>query len=250
MSDVSQGPGWWQASDGKWYPPKMTPGTNDELGDAKNWWENTFLVVASTLMCCGLGVVLVWLKRQWTTRTKVFITSGVAAVWIAVLVLGALAPSPTTDQSITSTSSTSSTALQSAGGSTATYAPTSTTAQAPASPPMIEGFPLPPKTVLISGPTESRSPYTGFVSTQATYSVPDMSSAELRSWYEKNPIYRSAFGPYQWCESFVDGGTWDMWWRIGATRTSLGVSSVASSANAKGVTFSVSKESGDSTPCR
>jgi hypothetical protein len=21
MSDVSQGPGWWQASDGKWYPP-------------------------------------------------------------------------------------------------------------------------------------------------------------------------------------------------------------------------------------
>lgn len=26
MSDVSQGPGWWQASDGKWYPPEQTPG--------------------------------------------------------------------------------------------------------------------------------------------------------------------------------------------------------------------------------
>src|SRR5207253_8235812 len=26
MSDVSQGPGWWQASDGKWYPPQATPG--------------------------------------------------------------------------------------------------------------------------------------------------------------------------------------------------------------------------------
>ena len=25
MSDVSQGPGWWQASDGKWYPPEATP---------------------------------------------------------------------------------------------------------------------------------------------------------------------------------------------------------------------------------
>lgn len=25
MSDVSQGPGWWQASDGKWYPPEQTP---------------------------------------------------------------------------------------------------------------------------------------------------------------------------------------------------------------------------------
>lgn len=26
MSDVSQGPGWWQASDGKWYPPEQQPG--------------------------------------------------------------------------------------------------------------------------------------------------------------------------------------------------------------------------------
>lgn len=26
MSDVSQGPGWWQASDGKWYPPHQQPG--------------------------------------------------------------------------------------------------------------------------------------------------------------------------------------------------------------------------------
>ena len=27
MSDTSQGPGWWQASDGKWYPPETTTGT-------------------------------------------------------------------------------------------------------------------------------------------------------------------------------------------------------------------------------
>ena len=25
MSDASQGPGWWQASDGKWYPPQQHP---------------------------------------------------------------------------------------------------------------------------------------------------------------------------------------------------------------------------------
>ncbi len=25
MSDVSQGPGWWMASDGKWYPPELHP---------------------------------------------------------------------------------------------------------------------------------------------------------------------------------------------------------------------------------
>lgn len=27
MSDVPQGPGWWQASDGRWYPPEQMPST-------------------------------------------------------------------------------------------------------------------------------------------------------------------------------------------------------------------------------
>ena len=26
-ADAAQGPGWWQASDGKWYPPEAQPGT-------------------------------------------------------------------------------------------------------------------------------------------------------------------------------------------------------------------------------
>jgi hypothetical protein len=33
LSDVSQGPGWWQASDGKWYPPKES-----EQPPAPGWW--------------------------------------------------------------------------------------------------------------------------------------------------------------------------------------------------------------------
>ena len=28
MSDVSLGPGWWRASDGKWYPPESSPATD------------------------------------------------------------------------------------------------------------------------------------------------------------------------------------------------------------------------------
>jgi hypothetical protein len=32
VSDASQGPGWWQASDGKWYPPEQAPGY--QAGDA------------------------------------------------------------------------------------------------------------------------------------------------------------------------------------------------------------------------
>ncbi|MCX6511029.1 MAG: hypothetical protein NT081_09505 [Actinobacteria bacterium] len=30
MSDTSQGPGWWQASDGKWYPPEQAPGASPQ----------------------------------------------------------------------------------------------------------------------------------------------------------------------------------------------------------------------------
>ncbi|MFN8017802.1 MAG: hypothetical protein U0P45_06735 [Acidimicrobiales bacterium] len=32
MSDTSQGPGWWQASDGKWYPPEQAPGAAPQPG--------------------------------------------------------------------------------------------------------------------------------------------------------------------------------------------------------------------------
>ena len=187
--------------------------------------------------------------------------AGIFAISIAALLFASCSGSKAQNTKA-ATSSTSSTALQSAGGSVATLPPTTTTTKAPsppsttttlkvpAPPPTIEGFPLPPKAVLISGPTEKKSPYTGFVSTQATYSVPDMSSGELRSWYERNAIYRAAIGQYQWCESFVDGGTWDMWWRNSATKTALGVSSMSSYANAKGVIFSVAKEAGDNAACR
>ena len=35
MSDTSQGPGWWLATDGRWYPPEAQPGPNpgQEAGD-------------------------------------------------------------------------------------------------------------------------------------------------------------------------------------------------------------------------
>ena len=30
MSDKSEGPGWWIASDGKWYPPELHPSVREE----------------------------------------------------------------------------------------------------------------------------------------------------------------------------------------------------------------------------
>jgi hypothetical protein len=32
MSDVSRGPGWWMASDGKWYPPELHPSVREPVG--------------------------------------------------------------------------------------------------------------------------------------------------------------------------------------------------------------------------
>ena len=34
MSDYSEGPGWWQASDDKWYPPDQLPGPDPATGAA------------------------------------------------------------------------------------------------------------------------------------------------------------------------------------------------------------------------
>lgn len=50
MSDVQQGPGWWQASDGRWYPPEQHPNP-----PAKKNGGN----LVAALMILGLIVVLV-----------------------------------------------------------------------------------------------------------------------------------------------------------------------------------------------
>lgn len=36
MSEQAQGPGWWKASDGKWYPPETHPSTQTE--HPEGWW--------------------------------------------------------------------------------------------------------------------------------------------------------------------------------------------------------------------
>src|SRR5580704_16392793 len=37
MSDVSQGPGWWLASDGRWYAPELHP--DYKAHSAAGWWQ-------------------------------------------------------------------------------------------------------------------------------------------------------------------------------------------------------------------
>ena len=75
MSDVSQGPGWWQAADGKWYPPAPQPqqppappgyGAPQPAYYAPAGPKNDGMSIAAlvcgisglaTLVLCGIGIV-------------------------------------------------------------------------------------------------------------------------------------------------------------------------------------------------
>ena len=47
MSDVSQGPGWWQASDGKWYPPESAPGFQPGAAGGQPAGDGNFDIAAA-----------------------------------------------------------------------------------------------------------------------------------------------------------------------------------------------------------
>jgi hypothetical protein len=74
MSDTSQGPGWWVASDGKWYPPEQRPDDSPstdmtettvapespEVGPAP-WWKQPvplWLVIVIAFLALGVGAAV------------------------------------------------------------------------------------------------------------------------------------------------------------------------------------------------
>lgn len=56
MSDVSQGPGWWLASDGRWYPPELAPADPSGTTPAPQWWTPQQVPAAS--VNAGLATAL------------------------------------------------------------------------------------------------------------------------------------------------------------------------------------------------
>ncbi len=85
MSDVSQGPGWWQASDGKWYPPESAPGAAPASFGA-----------ASPAMAGGPGGAQLaeWAQRVVATLIDVACIFVVGIVgFIITLILGSISTS-------------------------------------------------------------------------------------------------------------------------------------------------------------
>lgn len=72
MSDVAQGPGWWQASDGKWYPPESHPSAAPlppptlpppqpsaptvapERPPSKPWWKKWWVIALGAVVVLGI----------------------------------------------------------------------------------------------------------------------------------------------------------------------------------------------------
>jgi uncharacterized membrane protein len=68
MSDYSQGPGWWQASDGKWYPPEQQPaaptpppggGARVDIGAALGYGWNKFVQYIGPIIAIVLIIVAI-----------------------------------------------------------------------------------------------------------------------------------------------------------------------------------------------
>jgi len=60
VSDVAQGPGWWQASDGKWYPPQ--PPSGAVLAPPSPYTSTALVVpVTSGLAVASLVLSIIWL---------------------------------------------------------------------------------------------------------------------------------------------------------------------------------------------
>ena len=79
MSDASQGPDWWQASDGKWYPPEQAPGGGAaaggggapatlDIGAALSYgWtkfvENIGVIIVIVLIIFGVQIVFNFMRQ-------------------------------------------------------------------------------------------------------------------------------------------------------------------------------------------
>jgi hypothetical protein len=107
MSDSPQGPGWWQASDGKWYPPEQAPGggagaagggggggaVSLDIGAALSYGWNKFIqyigqIIIIFLIIIGVQVVLNIVGRAVNSLVISLLFSVIAFIVSMVLSVG------------------------------------------------------------------------------------------------------------------------------------------------------------------
>lgn len=110
MSDTSQGPGWWQASDGKWYPPEQAPGYQAapsgygaapmggapggaDVGSALSYGWNKFIanigdIIIIWLIVFGVQIVFNFASRATSSLILSLVLSIVGFVVSMILQIG------------------------------------------------------------------------------------------------------------------------------------------------------------------
>ena len=91
MSDFSQGPGWWQASDGKWYPPEQAPGGQPAAGGPAYGAPSVGPGAFANAAPAGGAPLAEWIQRvvAWLLDGA-FIVAFYAVIWILAMVFGAI----------------------------------------------------------------------------------------------------------------------------------------------------------------
>ena len=171
MSDQAQGPGWWQASDGKWYPPQTAaqpfpstaqglpvasaanPGSGDlEAGKQTPWYERTWVLALSLLFCFPIGLILLWVNKRFTPTTKIIVTAVVLALALIAGIADSLSPPDESKEAkgaatseAQTTAKPTTTAPPATTAKPTTTAPPATTAKPTTTPPPTTA-PPPPKT--------------------------------------------------------------------------------------------------------
>lgn len=78
MSDTAQGPGWWQASDGRWYPPQQAPGAGYGTPASDTSGKSTAALVCSILsfVVCPVILAIVGLVLASQAKQEVLAQGG------------------------------------------------------------------------------------------------------------------------------------------------------------------------------
>lgn len=134
MSDVLPPNGIGSSNAGGTPPPPPPP--VPASGGSSSWYENIAIVIIALFCCSPLGLVLVWINKKWTTKTKTIVTAAVIAVAILGAIIGAASSGSSSSSSAASKPTATTIAKESSSGnsseSTTTTSKNATTTTAAA----------------------------------------------------------------------------------------------------------------------
>jgi len=123
MSDASMGDG---SGNPISPPPPAPPAPPTPTGSSgtPKWYEAVAVVVIALICCWPLGLILTWINKKWSNKTKWIITGVIIGLMVIGGIIAAVAPKSST----TSSSSDTASVVTTVAKSTTTKAPASSTA--------------------------------------------------------------------------------------------------------------------------